>query len=50
MAVVLVDPLNDFLHVDGKANKILRTSLEANSAIENLKELVHGARSSGIPR
>lgn len=48
-AVVLVDPLNDPLYVDGKGNKILQRSLEANSTIENLKYLVHGARSSGIP-
>lgn len=49
IAIVLVDPYNDFLHPEGKANKLIRNSLEATNAVAHLRELVQGARAASIP-
>jgi len=48
-ALVLVDPLNDFLHPDGKLYPAVKESLEATDAVVNIRRLVEGARSAGIP-
>ncbi|OOQ90327.1 isochorismatase hydrolase [Penicillium brasilianum] len=48
-AVLLIDPLNDFLHPDGKLYPTIKASLEATSSFEHMKELVAGARAAHIP-
>ncbi|KAJ5454209.1 Isochorismatase-like protein [Penicillium daleae] len=48
-AVVLIDPLNDFLHPDGKLYPLVKASLESSNSLKNMKELVAGAREARIP-
>lgn len=48
-AVLLIDPLNDFLHPDGKLYPTIKASLEATNSFEHMKELVAGARAAHIP-
>ncbi|RFU34406.1 hypothetical protein B7463_g1947, partial [Scytalidium lignicola] len=48
-AIVLVDPLNEFLHPDGKIYSQVSKSLESTSTVENILKLVQAARSSQIP-
>ncbi|KAJ6000053.1 Isochorismatase-like protein [Penicillium waksmanii] len=48
-AVVLIDPLNDFLHPDGKLYPLIKDSLESSNSLEHIKELVAGARDARIP-
>ncbi|ETI21028.1 hypothetical protein G647_07371 [Cladophialophora carrionii CBS 160.54] len=48
-AVVLIDPLNDFLHPNGKLYPRVEESLTKTNTIENLRRLLHGARKAGIP-
>lgn len=48
-AVVLIDPLNDFLHPDGKLYPLIKASLESSNSLEHMKELVAGAREARIP-
>ncbi|KAF3390505.1 putative isochorismatase family protein YwoC [Penicillium rolfsii] len=48
-AVLLIDPLNDFLHPDGKLYPAIKASLEATNSFEHMKELVAGARAAHIP-
>ena len=48
-AVVLIDPLNDFLHPDGKLYPLIKASLESSDSLEHMKELVAGAREARIP-
>lgn len=49
LAVVLVDPLNDFLHPDGKLYSLVKRSLEANRTVEHMQVLVQHARNANIP-
>jgi nicotinamidase-related amidase len=48
-AVILVDPYNDFLHPEGKANGLLADSLAHSETIKHLKEVVNAARAAHIP-
>lgn len=48
-AVVLIDPLNDFLHPDGQLYSLVQASLESSNSLEHMKELVAGARAAHIP-
>lgn len=48
-AIVLIDPLNDFLHPDGKLNHLVKASLESSNSLEHIKELLAGAREARIP-
>lgn len=49
IAVVLVDPLNDFLHIDGKLHESVKASMEEIQTVKHLQQLVTGARAAGIP-
>lgn len=49
IAVVLIDPLNDFLHLDGKLHPLMKASLEFSSSLKHMKELVEAARQAHIP-
>lgn len=48
-ALVLVDPLNDFLHPQGKLFPLVKESLESTGTVANIRQSVEGARSVGIP-
>ncbi|KAJ5917240.1 Isochorismatase-like protein [Penicillium verhagenii] len=48
-AVLLIDPLNDFLHPDGKLYPLVKASLESSNSLEHMQQLVAGARQARIP-
>lgn len=48
-AVILVDPLNEFLHDSGKLHPLVQDSLHATSTITHIRDLVAGARAANIP-
>ena len=48
-AVLLVDPLNDFLHPEGKSFSMLKESLDASDTVKNMIKVVETARKAGIP-
>ncbi|KAK5988386.1 putative isochorismatase family YddQ-like protein [Cladobotryum mycophilum] len=48
-AVLLIDPLNEFLHPDGKLYARLKESLEATDTIKNMHAVIKTARSAKIP-
>jgi nicotinamidase-related amidase len=48
-AILLIDPYNDFLHEQGKANALLRESLDKSETIPNLHKLLATARNHNLP-
>jgi nicotinamidase-related amidase len=48
-AILLIDPYNDFLHKDGKANAALAESLKATDTISHIHHSIKAARSHKIP-
>ncbi|KIW98090.1 uncharacterized protein Z519_01674 [Cladophialophora bantiana CBS 173.52] len=48
-AIVLVDPLNEFLHPEGKLYLSLKESLDTTGTLANIRQLVDSARSANIP-
>ncbi|KAL2813000.1 Isochorismatase-like protein [Aspergillus granulosus] len=48
VAIILVDPYNDFLHPEGKLTSFLKDLGERN-AVQNMKDLVKAARSRNLP-
>jgi ureidoacrylate peracid hydrolase len=47
-ALVLVDPLNDFLSPDGKVNSRIQPMIDKHGFIEALGRLIKGARAKGM--
>ena len=47
-ALVVIDPLNDFLSVRGKVYSNIKSELERVQLIPNLKRLLAGARAAGL--
>lgn len=47
-AILLVDPYNEFLSEGGLLYDLSKETLEANNAIENMKNLVTAAREAGV--
>ena len=48
-ALVLIDPMNDFIHPKGKLYPAIQDSLTKTNTVENLRKLAHSAREKGIP-
>jgi nicotinamidase-related amidase len=48
-ALILVDPLNDFLHPDGKLYPAVQESVKTTNVVPNLQKLVETAREAHIP-
>ncbi|PNP56703.1 hypothetical protein THARTR1_03399 [Trichoderma harzianum] len=48
-AVLLIDPLNDFLHPDGKVYPRVKESIDATDTVNNLQKFVKVARSNKLP-
>lgn len=47
-ALLVIDPVNDFLSVGGAGWDLTKTTVEKNDVIKNLKRLITGARAKGI--
>ncbi len=48
-ALLVIDPVNDFLSEGGAAYELTKTSLKLHNMIDHLKEAIEGARAKGIP-
>lgn len=48
-AIPLVDPLNDFLHPDGKLYASIETSLQDTQGIKHMIEVILTSREARIP-
>ncbi|KAE8388973.1 hypothetical protein BDV23DRAFT_184825 [Aspergillus alliaceus] len=48
IAVVLIDPLNEFLHPDGKLYPRMKASLEFSNFLKHIEELVFAIRQAHI--
>ncbi len=48
-AVLIIDPVNDFLSEGGAAWDLTKTTVEHNDVVRHLRELIDGAHARGIP-
>jgi nicotinamidase-related amidase len=48
-ALVLIDPLNEFLHPNGKLYPLLKESLNTTNTVANIRNLVESTRAAKIP-
>ena len=48
-ALLVIDPVNDFLSEGGAAYELTKNSLKLHSMIDHLKKAIEGARAKGIP-
>jgi ureidoacrylate peracid hydrolase len=48
-ALLVIDPVNDFLSEGGAAWEMTKVTVELNNVIQNLKRAIEGARKAGIP-
>ncbi|CEJ87320.1 hypothetical protein VHEMI04377 [[Torrubiella] hemipterigena] len=48
-AIVLIDPLNDFLHPSGKLYPLVKDSLEAYDALNHIKQVIAAGRAANVP-
>ena len=48
-ALLVIDPVNDFLSEDGAAWELTKTTVEMNDVVDNLKAVMEGARQRGVP-
>ncbi len=47
--LLIIDPVNDFLSEGGAAWELTKNTVKMNNVIENLQQLIAGARAKGIP-
>ena len=48
-ALLVIDPVNDFLSEGGAGWDLTKTTVAKNDVVKNLKRLINGARAKGIP-
>lgn len=48
-ALLVIDPVNDFLSEGGAAWELTKNTVKMNNVIENIQRVVAGARAKGIP-
>ena len=48
-ALLVIDPVNDFLHEEGAAWEMTKSTVKKNGVVAQLVRLTEGARSSGVP-
>lgn len=48
-ALLIIDPVNDFLSEGGAAWEMTKTTVEKNDVVANLKRVIEGARTQGLP-
>ena len=49
IALLIIDPVNDFLSPDGAAWELTKSTVEMNKVVPNLRRLMEGARKRNIP-
>lgn len=47
--LLVIDPVNDFLHEDGAAWEMTKSTVKTNDVVAQLARLTHGARTAGVP-
>lgn len=48
-ALLVIDPVNDFLHEDGAAWEMTKSTVKKNDVVAQLARLTQGARAAGVP-
>lgn len=48
-ALLVIDPVNDFLHEDGAAWEMTKSTVKKNDVVAQLVRLTEGARKAGVP-
>jgi ureidoacrylate peracid hydrolase len=48
-ALLIIDPVNDFLHQDGAAWEMTKSTVNKNDVVAQLARLAAGAREAGVP-
>ncbi|SDN10450.1 Nicotinamidase-related amidase [Lentzea albidocapillata subsp. violacea] len=48
-AVLVIDPVNDFLHEEGAAWEMTKSTVKKNDVVAQLSRLAEGARAAGVP-
>jgi len=48
-ALLVIDPVNDFLHEDGAAWEMTKSTVKKNDVVAQLARLTAGARAAGVP-
>ena len=48
-ALLVIDPVNDFLHEDGAAWEMTKSTVKKNDVVAQLARLTEGARAAGVP-
>jgi ureidoacrylate peracid hydrolase len=48
-ALLVIDPVNDFLHEDGAAWEMTKSTVKKNDVVAQLARLTEGARGAGVP-
>jgi ureidoacrylate peracid hydrolase len=48
-ALLVIDPVNDFLHEDGAAWEMTKSTVKKNDVVAQLQRLTDGARAAGVP-
>jgi ureidoacrylate peracid hydrolase len=48
-ALLVIDPVNDFLHEDGAAWEMTKSTVKKNDVVSQLARLTAGAREAGVP-
>lgn len=48
-ALLIIDPVNDFLHEDGAGWELTKSTVRKNDVVNQLARLAEGARSVGVP-
>ncbi|MDQ3096139.1 MAG: isochorismatase family protein [Actinomycetota bacterium] len=47
--LLVIDPVNDFLHEDGAAWEMTKSTVKKNDVVAQLARVTHGARTAGVP-
>lgn len=48
-ALLIIDPVNDFLHEDGAAWELTKSTVKKNDVVSQLAKVAAGARAAGVP-
>ncbi|MEX2289164.1 MAG: isochorismatase family protein [Mycobacteriales bacterium] len=48
-ALLIIDPVNDFLHEEGAAWELTKSTVKKNDVVATLARLADGARAAGVP-
>ncbi|MEJ7770115.1 MAG: isochorismatase family protein, partial [Chitinophagaceae bacterium] len=48
-ALLVIDPVNDFLSEGGAGYELTKNTLKMNNVVSNLKRVIEGTRQAGVP-